>query len=831
VARSIIRRVFPSKNEKFLKDARQTTTRIRQLIAEFQQLSDTELRDKSKQLKSTAQLETAASKHQRMTTDAAFAVASEAIRRTLKIELYDEQFYGGLALIAGKMMEMKTGEGKTFVAALAAIVSSLCGTPTHIVTANTYLAVRDADWVKPAFASLDLTVGCLSTAKSLETRAKAYRCDVVYGTNSEFPFDYLADQTTEHKKNQVQTPLQFVIIDEADALMLDEARTPVVITETIQADVESWKHASQIAAQLQPVTKTGDQDSGDFEIDLENRNLLLTDHGISTIEKLAKIENLYAEESAFFLNQILQSIRAHAILKINVDYVVRDDRIQIIDSVSGRIQAGRRWNGGMHQAVEIKENVTLQAEARPISMVTYQNFFRSYQKLSGMTGTAVVNAEEFKSVYALETVSIPTHAPMIRNDLQDAVYLTMLEKTTAMIEKIQTCTKTQQPVLIGVQSVEQSEMLSQRLTELKIEHRMLNALNHTDEAEIIAQAGKLSAVTLVTNMAGRGTDIKLGGQLATEADRQKICELGGLRVLGYGRGESRRIDDQLRGRAGRQGDVGSSQFFVSLEDTLFEKIDTTALAAVLEKLPKTDGQPIEHPILTYTIRDAQKKSEVNNAEIRRLLVFYDDILDKQRKTIFRLRQQFIDDEKVSVTLLQMLPDTLRHCFELHGAKAHLDASSWDQATIDRELAKYSFEPLNWEAIEKHQLFIEAIIQECAKTFRMHIAQKFSGATAEQMHDILRSVALRVIDSNWKQHLHDAIELRQGIGLRAYAQKSPQTEFRRETDKWIFEMIERLPSQILQNMAKCKITMIENAEEHGSEENSVASEVDSEKKAS
>ncbi len=764
----------------------------------------------------------------------AFAVVREGSRRVLGMRHFDVQLIGGMVLNAGKIAEMRTGEGKTLVATLPAYLNALTGKGVHVITVNDYLAKRDAEWMGKLYNFLGLSIGINLSQMQNEAKRLAYAADITYGTNNEYGFDYLRDNMVYSAEERVQRGLNYALIDEVDSILIDEARTPLIISGQADDSVALYKQIDAVAAKLVPQTE--EEGEGDFWVDEKAQNVVMSENGHEHAEQLLTQAGLLAEGSSLYeasnitlVHHLYASLRARNLYHRDQHYVVRDGQIVIVDEFTGRMMAGRRWSDGLHQAVEAKENVEIQKENQTLASITFQNYFRMYSKLSGMTGTADTEAYEFNQIYGLETVVIPTHRPMQRKDAMDKVYRTSREKYEAVIEDIKDCQSRGQPVLVGTTSIENSELISKLLNEAKLPHQVLNAKQHEREAQIIVQAGRPGVITIATNMAGRGTDIVLGGNpepeiLEVEADtslstdqkktrienikaewqtrHDAVLAAGGLHIVGTERHESRRVDNQLRGRSGRQGDVGSSRFYLSLEDQLLRIFASDRVSAIMGKLNMPDGEAIEHPWVTRAIENAQRKVEGRNFDIRKQLLEYDDVSNDQRKVIYEQRNELLDAADIGETIAVMREDVLRNIIATHIPPDSVE-EMWDVPALERELkAETGLDiPLQKMLEDNPDLHEETlrdhIIQEANKAY----AEKEALASPEILRQFERSVMLQSLDNHWREHLAALDHLRQGIHLRSYAQKNPKQEYKREA----FELFEGLLNTIKAEVTK--VTML------------------------
>ena len=759
----IFKKIFGSKNDRYLRRLRPIVARINALEPQMQELADEDFAQRMAEYRQQVQA------GERTLDDLlpeVFALVREASRRVMGMRHYDVQLVGGIVLHRGKIAEMKTGEGKTLVATLPVALNALSGKGVHVVTVNDYLATRDAQWMGKLYNFLGLSVGVIVNGLDDQARKEAYGADITYGTNNEFGFDYLRDNMKFYATQLVQRGHNFAIVDEVDSILIDEARTPLIISGASDESVGMYRAMDQIVRQLGPE---------DYTVDEKARTAMLSEEGVAHCEALLHVDNLFDPANITQQHCILQALKAHHVFKRDVDYIVQNDKVVIVDEFTGRLMDGRRYSDGLHQALEAKENVTIAAENQTLASITFQNYFRMYDKLAGMTGTADTEAVEFHQIYNLEVVSIPPNKPMQRKDYPDLIYRTRKEKYDAMIEAIRELYEKGQPVLVGTISIETSEMLSQRLKKLNIPHSVLNAKQHAREAEIVAQAGQKGHVTIATNMAGRGTDIVLG---------EGVLELGGLHILGTERHESRRIDNQLRGRSGRQGDPGSSRFYLSLEDDLMRLFGSDRISGLMEKLGLKDGEAIENTMVTRAVESAQKRVEAHHFEIRKTLLDYDNVMNQQREVIYTLRRDMMVEEDLEPVLSEFRNDILDDAYtpleqadtdtaiELRKA---LQARLADVFNLGRVLAADAPVP------------DRAGCEECIH----QIFQQLREEAGPLYQDILRYFLLEELDRTWKEHLRNMDALRDGIGLRGYGQKDPKLEYKREG----FEMFQSMLFQI------------------------------------
>lgn len=813
----LVRSVFGSRNDRFLKKLGKTVNAINALEDEYAALSDERLARKTDEFK--ARLDKGETLDELLPE--AFAVVREAGKRTLGMRHFDVQMLGGMVLHQGKIAEMRTGEGKTLVATLAAYLNALPGRGVHVITVNDYLAKRDAEWMGKLHTFLGLSVGVVLSGLSSEERKAAYAADITYGTNNEFGFDYLRDNMAFTTDQRVQRELVYAIVDEVDSILIDEARTPLIISGPTDDRSDLYTRINQIVPKL--VRQAEEDGDGDYSVDEKARQVLLSEQGHEHVERLlteigllAEGESLYSAANILLMHHVNAALRAHALFQRDVDYVVANGEIVIVDEFTGRTMAGRRWSEGLHQAVEAKEGVSIQQENQTLASITYQNYFRLYEKLSGMTGTADTEAYEFQQIYGLEVLVVPTHKEMIRDDMGDVIFLTAVEKYAAIIEDIRECIESGQPVLVGTASIESSEYLADLLNKEKIKHQVLNAKFHEKEAHIIAQAGRPGTVTVATNMAGRGTDIVLGGGLEAEiadlndpdegqiealkADWQerhdRVLAAGGLHIIGTERHESRRIDNQLRGRSGRQGDPGSSRFYLSLEDNLMRIFASERVATLMQKLGMEDGEAIEHPWVTKAIENAQRKVEGRNFDIRKQLLEFDDVANDQRKHVYEQRRELMEADDVSENI-----DGIRHDVVNEFIDTYIPPQSfhenWDidglTLALQQEFGQ-KFEVAEW--LEKDDnLDEEGLRRRLLGGIEAAYKEKEALAGAEVLRQFEKAIMLQVLDSHWKEHLAAMDHLRQGIHLRGFAQKNPKQEYKREA----FEMFGRMLQEIMRDV--------------------------------
>jgi preprotein translocase subunit SecA len=832
--RQLLTRVFGSRNERIVRGFARTVRASYQLEPQIQELSDEALRARSEEFRE--RLKAGATLDELLPE--AFAVVREAARRTLKMRHFDVQLIGGITLHRGMISEMRTGEGKTLVATLPAYLNALSGEGVHIVTVNEYLAQRDADWMGPVYRFLGLSVGVIKNAQSPQEKRAAYACDITYGTNNEFGFDYLRDNLAFRLEDRVQRSLSFAIVDEVDSILIDEARTPLIISGPAEESTELYLRINELVPRL---TRQKEEDGpGDFSLEEKTKQVHITEAGHERVEQLMlqagllkEGESLYDPANIRLMHHLNAALRAHALYKRDVEYIVRGGEVIIVDEFTGRTMPGRRWSDGLHQAVEAKEGVRVREENQTVASITFQNYFRLYKKLSGMTGTADTEAPEFMQIYGLEVVVIPTHRPMVRKDNPDFVYLTQSDKFKAIIEDIRECLAREQPVLVGTTSIETSEFLSGLLQKESVEHQVLNAKQHEREAHIVAQAGRPGGITIATNMAGRGTDIVLGGNLEAElaaageiddATREqlrtawqtrhdKVLAAGGLHIVGTERHESRRIDNQLRGRSGRQGDPGSSRFYLSMEDNLMRIFgDPLRTQRLLKMAGMKEGEVIESGMLTRQIEKAQRKVEAHNFDIRKNLLLFDDVANDQRKVVYQQRTEIMGTEDLSGAIRGLMEDSVGSLLDLHLPK-HAASADWDlQALADAVLRDFNVrvDPKSWLTAEP-QLEEQALRERVVGAVNEAYDAKVARIGAPIMRHVEKDVMLRMLDQHWREHLAAMDYLRQGIHLRGYAQKDYRFEFKREAFELFSAMLDRIRFETSSLMAKIEVRTQEEIE--------------------
>ena len=852
---NILSFIFGSKHERDVKRMLPIVDRINALEPAMKNLSMDQMRDKTTEFRS---------RHSKGETlddllPEAFALVRECAVRTLGMRHFDVQMMGGIVLHQGKISEMKTGEGKTLTATLPVYLNALGGQGVHVVTVNDYLARRDAEWMSPIYTTLGLTVGVIQHDMMPPQRQHAYRSDITYGTNNEFGFDYLRDNMVEHSSLRVQRSRNFCIVDEVDSILIDEARTPLIISGSIEESTKKYYLINKII----PSLKEGE----DYEVNEKDRHVILTEEGVSHIERLLKIENLYDNKHIETIHHINQALRAHTLYERDVDYIVKDGEVIIVDEFTGRLMPGRRYSDGLHQALEAKENVTIARESQTLATVTFQNFFRMYKKLSGMTGTADTEAMEFRKIYNLDVVVIPTNMPMIRADHADRIYRTEKEKYNAIVDEILELSARGRPILVGTISIEKSEKLSKMLKSKGIIHNVLNAKYHEKEAQIVAEAGRPAAVTIATNMAGRGTDIVLGGKkmytdeldshkpvhdsamwnefrlciLRSEFDKaevlaekmtgqdklraksisragsewienhEKVVEAGGLHILGTERHEARRIDNQLRGRSGRQGDPGSSRFYLSLEDDLMRLFASERISSIMQRLGMEEGQEIESRMVSRAIASAQKRVEGRNFEIRKHLLEYDDVMNSQREFIYKERDEILEGEDISGKISTYIRDVLTDALEYFSeGRRHPD--EWDLNGLSFWLKSKLAYDIDYESINPREMnsasYLDALIDSITDIYHRKEAQ----IMPENMRILERMISLQVIDNKWREHLLNMDQLRDGIWTLGYGERNPLVEYKLEGFRIFNDMMRKLKEDIIEFMMKVQVDRIVEVEE-------------------
>ena len=815
--------LFGSKHKRVINRISKTVDQINSLESSLEQLNADDLLAKSNELRDQVRSGEALEK----VLPQAFALVRESSKRNLGLRHYDCQLVGGVILNEGKIAEMATGEGKTLVATLPCYLNALTGKGVYVITVNEYLAERDANWMRPLFEGLGLTVSHVVPNQSFEEKKNAYQADVVYITNNEAGFDYLRDNMAMDKAHKMQKDLFFAVVDEVDSILIDEARTPLVISGVAEDNSEIYKKIGQIIPRLKQEEfdlETGDVFvEGDFQIDEKVRSAELTEKGHENVERLLvhngllkEDDSLYASENLKLLNMVQSSLRAFNLFEKNTDYLVQNGQVVLIDTNTGRALPGRRLSDGVHQALELKENVNIQVESQTLASTTFQNFFRLFDKLSGMTGTAETEAQEFEEIYSLETIVIPTNLPMIRDDKEDKIYLTLEEKYDALVEEIEQINSTGAPILVGTISVETSELISSKLKQRKIEHNVLNAKQHEREAEIISQAGAQNAVTIATNMAGRGTDIVLGGNEKDASFREKVLSLGGLHVIGTERHESRRVDNQLRGRSGRQGDPGSSQFFLSLEDSLMKIFAPERVKNLMQSIGgMKKGESIEHRMLTGAIERAQRRVEGRNFDLRKRILEFDDVLNEQRQVIYSQREEILQEDDLTELIDSMRFNEIADLVYSFLPPSSVE-SQWQTDKLKNSLSSdfaFEFDPAQFLDDEKNNQ--DTLIDEIVSQLKNKYLEKRI-EYSEVLPGLEKQIVLQVIDISWKNHINALEYLRQNIGFRSYAGKDPRLEYKREA----FEMFEGLLTNINAEAIKFLSKIQINKEEQTAQESSV-----------
>ncbi len=772
---SLVNKIIPSKNERYLKRLQPLVARINEFEPQMQALQDEDFPVKMAQWRE----EVANGKKLDELLPEVFALVREAGKRAMNMRHFDVQLIGGIVLHEGKISEMKTGEGKTLVATLPVVLNALAGKGVHVVTVNDYLAKRDSEWMGQLYKFLGLSVGVIVHGLDDDERKLNYNADVTYGTNNEFGFDYLRDNMKFYKEQLVQRELHYAIVDEVDSILIDEARTPLIISGPGDDVTSLYARINTIMPALQKET--------DFTVDEKARTIMLTDEGVAHCEKILNVENLYDPANITLQHHVMQALKAHHLFTRDVDYVVNEGQVIIVDEFTGRLMPGRRFSDGLHQALEAKESVKVEAESQTFASITFQNYFRMYDKLAGMTGTADTEAVEFKQIYNLDVCVIPTNMPMVRKDYPDAIYKSQKEKYAAIVQEIIQLYKAGQPVLVGTISIEKSELIGKMLTKAKIPHNVLNAKHHEREAEIIAEAGSKGKVTIATNMAGRGTDIKLG---------EGVRDLGGLHILGTERHESRRIDNQLRGRSGRQGDPGSSRFFLALDDDLLRLFGSERIASIMDRLGMEEGQAIENKMVSKAIENAQTRVEGHNFDIRKQLLDYDDVMNQQREVIYDLRRDIMVSEELEELATEYVDELLEDIYSpLTSAKGGHGHDEENEGVVRKRLE----EVFNLSRVYTDP---ELPTEEQARDYVFQILNLFKTDAEDQYQGILRFFMLESLDRAWKEHLQNMDHLRAGIGLRGYGQKDPKQEYKREG----FEMFQEMLFLIKENamMPLCRL---------------------------
>ena len=835
----IIKSVFGSRNDRLIRSYTTRATEISKMEKSLMSLSDAELKAKTSYFKSKL--------NEGVSLDSllieAFAVCREASKRVLEMRHFDVQLIGGMALFDGKISEMRTGEGKTLVATLPAYLAALTGKGVHIVTVNDYLAKRDAEWMGRIYEFLGLSVGVTVSGMTQEEKAIAYASDVTYGTNNEYGFDYLRDNMVTEKEQKVQKELNFAIVDEVDSILIDEARTPLIISGQADDQIDLYKKLDDIPKKLDKQHE--EEGEGDYFVDEKGRQINLSDSGFEKAERLLeeknllkKGESLYDATNIGLLHHLIASLKAHSLFEKDQHYVVQNNNVIIVDEFTGRLMPGRRWSEGIHQAIEAKEDVQIEPENQTLASITFQNYFRMYEKLSGMTGTADTEAFEFKQIYDLETLIVPTHKDMVRKDHQDQIYRTVEEKFEAVVSDIQSRHESGQPVLVGTTSIENSEKLSKYLREKNIEHQVLNAKHHEKEAEIIAQAGSPGVVTIATNMAGRGTDIVLGGNInhainkideenLNDIDRekkidivlsdwrkqnQKVIEAGGLHIVGTERHESRRIDNQLRGRSGRQGDPGSSRFYLAMDDSLLRIFAGEKMKAIMDKLGVPRGEAIEAGMVSRSIESAQRKVENRNFDIRKQLLEFDNVANEQRKILYQQRNEVLESSSLSDLVGSLRRGTIEATVRNYIPQESIE-EQWDLPALELELKKYSLEMDLKRIVDiKEELGEEDLLEEVCKKADEKYGEKLRIVGDSIFHSFEKAVVLQTIDIGWREHLAALDHLRQGIHLRGYAQKDPKQEYKREAFQLFESFLESVRNEVTSILMNVEVEQAEQIAE-------------------
>ena len=837
----LLKKIFGSRNDRLIRKYAQNVKQINALESDFEKLSDAELRAKTDEFRQRV----AGGEALDALLPEAFAAVREAGKRVHGMRHFDVQMIGGMVLHAGKIAEMRTGEGKTLTATLPVYLNALSGKGVHVVTVNDYLASRDAEWMGRIYNFMGLSVGCNLSQMPHDVKKQAYAADITYGTNNEFGFDYLRDNMVYSQAERVQRGLNFAIVDEVDSILIDEARTPLIISGQAEDHTELYLKMNEVPPLLKKQEGEGDDvtDPGDYTVDLKTHQVLLTEQGhehaediLARMGMLAEGSSLYEPANILLMHHLYAALRAHSLYHRDQQYVVQNGEVVIVDEFTGRLMAGRRWSEGLHQAVEAKEGVKIQAENQTLASITFQNYFRMYGKLAGMTGTADTEAYEFHQIYGLETVVIPTNRPMVRKDQNDLVYRTANEKYKAILDDIKDCHERGQPVLVGTTSIENSELLSRMLDLAKVPHQVLNAKQHEKEAQIVVQAGRPGVVTIATNMAGRGTDIVLGGNVEREiatlrddADQpedakearvaelreqwkplhQQVLDAGGLKIIGTERHESRRIDNQLRGRSGRQGDPGASRFYLSLEDPLMKIFAGERLNAIMVRLKMPEGEAIEAGMVTRSLESAQRKVEQRNFDIRKQLLEYDDVANDQRKVIYQQRNELLATDDISETITAMRQGVIYDTFRTYVPEESVE-EQWEVASLEQALeAEYGLAlPIGQWLEAEPQLGDDEIAKRIVEAADNAYGEKIALVNAEAWQQFERNVMLQSLDSHWREHLAALDHLRQGIHLRGYAQKNPKQEYKREA----FELFESLLDLVRSEVTKLLMTIQIRTEE-------------------
>ena len=837
---AIFTKIFGSRNERVVKKMSRVVDQVNEHTDAISALSDDELKAKTAEFKQRF-------KNGQTLDDLmpeAFAVVREASVRTLGLRHYDVQLIGGIVLHEGRIAEMKTGEGKTLMATLAGYLNALSGGSVHVVTVNDYLASRDADWMRPIYTALDMQVGVVIPGMTHDAKREAYACDVVYATNNELGFDYLRDNMAFTVDQKVQRDHSFAVVDEVDSILIDEARTPLIISGPAEDTPQLYVRINQLIPEMERA-ETAEEGSdyvppGDFTVDEKQKQIYLTEDGMAKVESLLvgaglikEDESLYQAHNLSLVHHFNAGLRAHHLFSKDVDYIIQENEVVIVDEFTGRTLTGRRWSDGLHQAVEAKEGVPIQRENQTLASITFQNYFRLYDKLSGMTGTADTEAYEFQSIYGLEVVVIPTHRPLIRLDNDDLVFLKSDAKFNAIVEDIKDCVERGQPVLVGTTSVETSELISNLLNEHNVPHEVLNAKQHQREAIIVAQAGRTSAVTIATNMAGRGTDIVLGGNVEAElagldedttpeqveayrkewkTRHNKVLEAGGLHIIGTERHESRRIDNQLRGRSGRQGDPGSTRFYLSLEDNLMRIFASDRMSSMMQRFGMKDDEAIEAGMLNRAIENAQRKVEAHNFDVRKHLLEYDDVANEQRRVVYGQRNDLMEEDEIKDVILDFRDNVIGGLINTYIPEGTID-EQWDVPGLEKALeGEYGINaPITRWLKEDEDLNEAELNERIFAAVNQHFENKEAETGTEVMRHFEKALMLNVLDQQWKDHLGNMDYLRQGINLRGYAQKQPMQEYKRESFEMFTTLLENIQVEVIRVLARVRVEAEEDVE--------------------
>ncbi|WP_413854363.1 preprotein translocase subunit SecA [Candidatus Ruminimicrobium bovinum] len=811
--KELIGAIFGSQNERDIKKIKPIVEKINSLEPDIQKLSDEQLKSKTEEFKK--RLSEGATLDDLLPE--AFACVREASKRTIGLRHFDVQMIGGYILHKGKIAEMKTGEGKTLVATLAVYLNALEGKGVHVVTVNDYLAKRDKEWMQPVYNALGMTVGNVCHDITNEERRQAYQCDITYVTNNELGFDYLRDNMVISKDDRVLRPLNYAIIDEVDSILIDEARTPLIISGAGEKSTDKYYVSNRIVPMLHGRFITEEEEikakyegvdlskGYDYLVDEKNHSVVLTEQGVQKAEKILGLKNIYDDMQSEWVHHLTQAIRAHNLYKRDVDYVVKNGEVIIVDEFTGRLMPGRRWSDGLHQAVEAKENLQIAEENQTLATITFQNFFRMYNKIAGMTGTALTEASEFWEIYKLDVVEVPTNNPMIRKDFPDVIYRTENEKFNAIVADIEKCWKVGQPVLVGTRSIEKSEKLSDLLRRKGIPHQVLNAKFHEMEAQIIAQAGAKGAVTIATNMAGRGTDIVLGA--GDKQQNEEVKKLGGLYIIGTERHESRRIDNQLRGRSGRQGDPGASRFYLSMQDELMRLFGSEKMSVLMQKLGLKEGEDIQHPWISKAVENAQRKVEGMNFDIRKQLIDFDNVMNKQREAVYRLRNEILEGEDISATIRDMMLESVEEKIDQWTSEKTYP-EQWDWSHFKAWMARsfgIDFEAPSGEILDSlNQDRLKEILLEQIKKAYDDRKEKLG---SEILSQIERMVLLQMIDTAWRDNLYELDQLKKGIYFRAYAHKDPKIEYQKESFALFDGMMRRIRETTIEYVFRVQVNVM------------------------